>query len=34
MGQLVSDRVCYKHGVVKPESELPHTSRWEECGFH
>lgn len=33
MGQLVSDRVCYKHGVVKPENKMIELHAFCDCGM-
>ena len=31
MGQLVSDRVCYKHGVIKPENKMIELHAFCDC---
>ena len=33
MGQLVSDRVCYKHGSVKPENKVIELYAFCDCGM-
>lgn len=33
MGQLVSDRVCYKHGIVKPENKMIELHAFCDCGM-
>lgn len=31
MGQLVFDRICYKHGIVKPENEVVELHAFCDC---
>ena len=33
MGQLVSDRVCYMHGIVKPENKMIELYAFCDCSM-